>query len=335
MASARNLFGKLKSSDGRIKAGTASGVLAVVVALALLVVLPASAAPGGPSGDGVQPIEVGGNPSCSDLLDAGDYLFEHKTDKPTSETIELSFDELSGSVTVVVRNTNSGQVFDFSFSGDFEAAAVIVKGGPNANLYDYRPGGNVADTGLHAPVNPQNGRFHSLSHISFCIGEAPNFFCDTPVTLTDEEGPIVEVTAAIFANALFECFDKDATFTNDGNQVTLAFEGDGTLTAAGRLDFTKEFGSPPDFDSLQYDGSSPGTFVDVIWCNVRGKDTGDGDEFDDVLESNEYPSLLDDNEDPLTDDGGQATACKVFETEDASGTQYTVVYFQFEDPNFR
>ena len=50
------------------------------------------------------------------------------------------------------------------------ALAVVVKGGSNANLFDYRPAGNAADTALHAPVNPNNGTFYGLSHISFCFG---------------------------------------------------------------------------------------------------------------------------------------------------------------------
>jgi len=57
----------------------------------------------------------------------------------------------------------------FSFSGDFVAAGVIVKGGPNASFFDYRPDGDDADTGLHAPINPMNGGFYGLSHFVFCV----------------------------------------------------------------------------------------------------------------------------------------------------------------------
>jgi uncharacterized repeat protein (TIGR01451 family) len=140
--------------------------------IALLLAVPVSAAPGGPSGNGVSPVEYSGNPSCSTLLNSGDFLFEFKLEPVASGTYPLSFNGLSGDVTVTVNNTPQGQTFDFSFSGDFVAAGVIVKGGPNANFYDYRPDGEDADTGLHAPVNPSNGRFYGLSHISFCIMEA-------------------------------------------------------------------------------------------------------------------------------------------------------------------
>lgn len=142
----------------------------VVVALPVaLVAVPASAANGGePSGDGEQPTVEDGNPSCTDLLEADDFLFEFKLDPPQEGTFPLSFDGLSGSVTVDITDST----FDFSFTGDFVAAAVIVKGGPNANFYDYRPNGNADDTFLHAPVNPANGKYYGISHISFCVAEA-------------------------------------------------------------------------------------------------------------------------------------------------------------------
>jgi hypothetical protein len=137
--------------------------------------------PGSPSGNGVQPEWVDDNPDCEDLLDADDFLFEHKTGVPQDETIQLSEDGLSGSLMIDVRDTDDGPVFDFTFTGDFVAAAVIVKGGDNANLYDYRPDGEDADTGLHAPVNPGSGDFYGLSHISFCVTEAPD---ETPPPTT-------------------------------------------------------------------------------------------------------------------------------------------------------
>jgi hypothetical protein len=125
--------------------------------------------PGPASGDGVQPLFVAGNPDCLDVMAEGDFLFEHKTGVPEDDTIELSFDGLSGTLVIEVDEEN--ETFDFSFSGDFVAAGVIVKGGDNANFYDYRPGGNAADTDLHAPINPENDKFYGLSHISFCITE--------------------------------------------------------------------------------------------------------------------------------------------------------------------
>ena len=125
--------------------------------------------PGGPSGDGVQPIFMAGNPNCRSVMTSAQFLFEHKTGVPQDATINLAFDGLSG--TLVISVNESAETFDFTLTGDFVAAGVIVKGGSNANFYDYRPDGNAADTGLHAPVNPSNGKFFGLSHISFCLME--------------------------------------------------------------------------------------------------------------------------------------------------------------------
>ena len=321
------------SGGRRAKLWALLTVLGMIAALALVVVPAVSADPGTPSGDGEQPDEISGNPDCT-LLDAGDYLFEHKTGTPKSGLIQLSFNGLSGSVDVNVHGSSSGQVFDFTFSGDFTAAAVIVKGGDSANFYDYHPGNNAADTGLHAPLNPNNNKFYGLSHISFCVDQGNiEFVCDVPQTLFGD-GLITEVTAEIFANSLHDCNTKQATYTLEDDIVTLRFEGDGSQIAVGRLDFTKDFGTPPPLPDLQYDrdDSGPAGFVDVQWCSFRAKADGDGSQFDAELGSTTlYPSL-----DGVTDTDSQpATSCKVFESESVTGIQHTVVYFELEDPQWR
>lgn len=206
---------------GRFGRGSIRRILTLVATSALvaaLAVIPASAnpAPGGPSGNGVQPTEEPGNPSCADLLDATEYLFEFKLEPVVSGTFPLSFDGLTGSVTVTVYNTPQGQAFDFSFSGDFVAAGVIVKGGPNANFYDYTPSGEDADTFLHAPVNPSNGRFYGLSHISFCIMEAA---AELEITKT-----AVDETITVGEKAAF-----DITVTNLGPATAQNVTIDDTL----------------------------------------------------------------------------------------------------------
>lgn len=161
-----------------------------VVALLLALAIPASAnhlLPGPATTTlGVPPQQVDGNPTCSDLVADGAFLFEFKLEPvQDSDNVALSFDGLTGQLDVDVYNTPVGQLFDFDVSGDFLAAAVFAKAGPGGNLYDYTPGGADAqlnvfgdpgrgDTGLHGPVNPSNGKFYGLSHLSFCFIEAPN-----------------------------------------------------------------------------------------------------------------------------------------------------------------
>lgn len=117
---------------------------------------------------GVQAAQVDGNATCGQLM-AGAFLVEHKFEPVASVTGRpLSYGGLSGALTIKVNKS----AFDFTMSGDFVAAGVFVKAGDNGNLYDYRPrGGASADTYLHGPVNPNNGQFYGLSHVSFCLAE--------------------------------------------------------------------------------------------------------------------------------------------------------------------
>lgn len=163
-----------------------------------------AAHPGPPSGDGEQPVERAGNPDCGDLV-PGAFEFRYEP-VVTATNVQLTpLDPpapagLSGSVDITVRNTNQGPVFDFNLDGDFTALGVIVKGGPNANFYDYRTAGNTDDTSLHSPINHQNNRFFGLSHVSFCLGEAPR-----PGALKIEKrstktgNPLVSTPGAVFS----------------------------------------------------------------------------------------------------------------------------------------
>ncbi|KMS69626.1 hypothetical protein ACM01_34245 [Streptomyces viridochromogenes] len=72
---------------------------------------------------------------------------------------------------VTILNIDTDNTFDFEISDDFNAIGVLVKGGPNTNVYDYRPTGIQADQNLHAPVNPMNMTYHGLSHLDFCLVE--------------------------------------------------------------------------------------------------------------------------------------------------------------------
>lgn len=69
------------------------------------------------------------------------------------------------SVTVTVNDTSEGETFDFS--SNLPIVTVFVKGGPVSNRYVYDPA-VTSDSGLHAPVNPNSGKYYGLSHIVFC-----------------------------------------------------------------------------------------------------------------------------------------------------------------------
>lgn len=128
------------------------------------------------SGNGVEPILVTDNPSCADLN--ADNLtfptitsnFGFKLENSFNGTFALTdadgiltggaLDDPTNSVTV---STADGLYFDWSATLGIDA--VIVKGGPDGNVYVYSPEA-FSDTDLHAPLN--NGTPYGISHIEFC-----------------------------------------------------------------------------------------------------------------------------------------------------------------------
>jgi hypothetical protein len=123
-----------------------SVILAALAGVLALVLAPAA------MGSQVEPTLISGNPSCAGGV---------KIEPVRSGTY------LDGALTITTTNTSSGQEFSFATNG-IVVTSVIVKGGPNANFYDYTAlGGVSSDTGLHSPLNTSNGRWYGLSHLCF------------------------------------------------------------------------------------------------------------------------------------------------------------------------
>jgi hypothetical protein len=106
----------------------------------------------------VTPTVKEGNPSCQDL----GFNLGLKIEPVANGTTQ--FITLSGV---------AGTSFDLTSTMGIDA--VIVKGGPNANLYTYDPPAEAtSDADLTAPINPNNGQPYGLSHVEFCYDrEAP------------------------------------------------------------------------------------------------------------------------------------------------------------------
>lgn len=121
----------------------------------------------------VTPAVVAGNPTCASvgLTGVGDL----KIDPPNAGTYPFSFPITGGSIAGTITVSTDGVYFDWSKSPTpyNPVLVVLAKGGPNANMYDYRPAGAFSDTGLHSPINPSNGNPYGLSHINFCIDLTP------------------------------------------------------------------------------------------------------------------------------------------------------------------
>lgn len=120
--------------------------------------------PGSPSNGGVQPVWVDGNPACDDL----DQLCDCTTGfKPPGNGIgTFTYPDGQNQVTA----TSSDDIY-FDWSSDLPVCCVIVKGGNNANVYQYDPPA-YSDGNLHAPINPNNNQPYGISHIEYCYGEA-------------------------------------------------------------------------------------------------------------------------------------------------------------------
>jgi hypothetical protein len=134
----------------------------------------------------VVPTEVPGNARCPE------GLTELKVGNG-GPPVDGTFTDGTLSVTIDVRDTAEGQVFDWM--SNIGVDVVIVKGGPNSNVYTYDPE-STGDTGLHAPVNP-SGMFAGLSHISFCydVEQATTTTSTTSTTVQETTSTTVGETS--------------------------------------------------------------------------------------------------------------------------------------------
>jgi hypothetical protein len=109
------------------------------------------------------PIVLPDSPSCESL---GLTPFAYKIEPAVSGTYGIDA-EWGGLNTVTV--SVDGVTFDWSATLTIDA--VIVKGGPDANLYTYAPEAisNAGEPALHAPVSPSTGTYYGLSHLEFCF----------------------------------------------------------------------------------------------------------------------------------------------------------------------
>jgi hypothetical protein len=176
--------------------------LAFAVLLCLLVVVQPVAAQGE---------EVPDNPTCTELgYDAG-----YKLDPPSPGT--YTFPDGVHTVTIT---SDDGIYFDWTSTLGIDA--VIVKGGPNANLYEYDPPAeSFGDTGLHSPLGagPDGTQPHAISHIDFC------YSVDTAVT-----GPGSSFNAEASAGRVALTWETDAELDNAGFNLYRALLKDGPYT---------------------------------------------------------------------------------------------------------
>lgn len=80
-----------------------------------------------------------------------------------------------GSVALHITKTAAGEVLEFWTDEDHMVTSVIIKGGPVSIMalkYNY-PEGSMYDTGLHAPSNPNSGKWYGVSFACFTSDKKP------------------------------------------------------------------------------------------------------------------------------------------------------------------
>ena len=158
----KSKFWSVVHGDSGVTVASIAGGLAL--ALAAVVILGLTLA-GGTSATHVDPKFIDGNPDCADLGQPD----ERKVEPVADGTYSLD----GGTVTLVVHESSK----TVDWTSTLPVNIVLVKGGPNANAYNYAPP-SMGDTGLHAPER-RNGRFYGLSHITFCF-KPGEIVTDTP-----------------------------------------------------------------------------------------------------------------------------------------------------------
>ena len=231
--------------------------MALALVLIVLVLVPAPAAfaqtdPGGiPSGDGVDPIYVDGNPSCATLNSdnaafpsvTSNFGFKISNSPNGTFTLTNPPGELTGSApsdpsnSVTISNSD-GTYFDWAATLGIDA--VIVKGGPNANAYVYVPE-DASDTHLHPPIN--NTAPYGISHIEFCYDynltatKAANGQFKRNYTWTIDK----TVAPASHTGVAGQSFDSDYNIVVDQSFTDSEFAVAGSITVNNPTPFTVSF----------------------------------------------------------------------------------------------
>jgi hypothetical protein len=115
------------------------------------------------------PVIYPDNPTCADINPAWT-----ETKQDNGKGGPFGGNGLTGTVTV------DGTSLDWTASAGVDA--VIVKGGPNANVYVYDPEA-LSGSGLTPPMNGDEDKPYGISHVSFCHD------ADQPPPPDDKDGP--------------------------------------------------------------------------------------------------------------------------------------------------
>ncbi len=158
-----------------------AGLLCIMLAVSIAFAQPPPSPP--TTTEQITPTWISGNPTCEDPPYISFKIEPVDPDNP-DEGGYASIPPWSGTFCDPADNTRCVVITAYSVGGDeenafdftstFDVYAVIVKGGPNANLYEY-DSPVQHDTNLQTPINTNTGWPFGLSHIDFCGIATPEF----------------------------------------------------------------------------------------------------------------------------------------------------------------
>jgi uncharacterized repeat protein (TIGR01451 family) len=135
-----------------------------------------------------------------------------KVERPESSLNGTYTDPATG-FQVTISNTNTTlHTFDYNSSWPVN---VVVKGGPSSGNFYSPPA--ATGSGLHPPVNPNNGKYYGISHITFCWKP------DTPPPPGKAKLKIEKVA------------DNPVVYENGSVTFTITVRNDGTAAAANTV----------------------------------------------------------------------------------------------------
>ncbi|MDT8400745.1 MAG: hypothetical protein RQ743_03540 [Bacteroidales bacterium] len=154
-------------------------MLAILGMLAWQTVEAQTACTNSDSGEGISPYVLEGNPNACAV--GGTFGFKlngapdgtHYLTADYGALIDCSGGLQEPDAVNYVTISSDGIYFDWTASPGLVIEQVIVKGGPNANVYDYRGQELYSDTDLHSPVkqatysDSESECFYGISHIEF------------------------------------------------------------------------------------------------------------------------------------------------------------------------
>jgi uncharacterized repeat protein (TIGR01451 family) len=148
------------------------------------------------------------NTECQLLFGDPGYI-GYKIDVVSEASLDGTYDDPNSDFSVTISNTNT-TLHTFDYSANIPVN-VHVKGGSDPIGNNYWPPApyttpQSSGTGLHAPVNPNNGEFYGLSHIVFC-------WIPPDTTLSIEKTPDSQNISA-GEDVVFTI-----TVTNTGNEI--------------------------------------------------------------------------------------------------------------------